>query len=253
MPRQPRNNLETTYFHIIVQGIGKESIFKSGALKAEYLKDISLFKDVYGVKLLTYCVMDNHSHLLIYSPDVTALADFMHRVNTRFAQWYNKLNDRVGYVFRDRYRSQPVCDESYLLNCMVYIHNNPVKAGVVQEAADYSYSGLQNYYTHMGPVDFECAAQFFDTSADNIEAVMNEKSAAADENCPVWEDVKEEAATAADIAASILAGQTVKPSLLRHDKETLRAVVGKMHTSGLTYKEISDAVGIPRSTLYTLL
>lgn len=251
MSRLPRKCFETNYFHVIVQGIGKEKIFETGRLKSEYLNDIEMFKQAHGIKILTYCVMDNHCHILLYAPDTNALGAFMLRVNTRYAQYYNKTNDRVGYVFRDRYRSQPIFKDEYLLNCMVYIHNNPVKVRVSQTAADYSYSGLQCYYSRNGVVDFDEAAKFLDVSSDNLEAVMKEKFDSADEGCPIWDDIKEEQKSSAEIAADITA-DFGDVRLLRYDKERLTKLAEKMKAAGVGRAEMAAAIGVPVRTLYDL-
>lgn len=252
MSRPARKAFDTNYFHVIVQGIGKEKIFETGRLKSEYLNDLQMFKAFHGIKILTYCVMDNHCHLLVYSPSAENLGAYMRRVNTRYAQYYNHIRDRVGYVFRDRYKSQAVFEGDYLINCMVYIHNNPVKAGIVQNAADYTYSGLQCYYSHTGGVDFDEAEKFFDTDADNVEAIMEEKSACADENCPFWIEAEEEKRSGAEIAREIVAacGDVL---VLRKDRERLKKIVAKMRAAGCNMSDIAKALGVARSVLFDLL
>ena len=72
------------------------------------------------------------------------LSEFMHRVNTIYASYYNHENNRVGYVFRNRYQIQTIKDEKHLKGCIVYIHNNPVKAMIVNKCSDYNYRVLMN-------------------------------------------------------------------------------------------------------------
>ena len=223
MSRLPRKAFETNYYHVIVQGIGKEKIFEQGWMKAEYLNDLALYKNIHGIKVLTYVVMDNHCHMLLYAPDAASLGAYMRRVNTRYAQFYNHMCERVGYVFRDRYKSQAIFDDDYLINCMVYIHNNPVKVGIVQNPADYAHSGLQCYYGRVGLVDRDAAAEFFDVDAANVEAVMQEKSAQADVWCPEWLDVPEESRSAEEMIADVVARCGVAKELLRYDKERLKS------------------------------
>lgn len=253
MSRLPRKAYETHYYHVIVQGIGKEEIFESGRFKSEYLNDIAMFKDMCGVKVLTYAVMNNHCHLLLYAPDSAALGTFMRRVNTRYAQYYNHVRERVGYVFRDRYKSQPIFDDNYLINCMVYIHNNPVKVGIVTEVADYSYSGLQCYHSRAGLVDLAAAGEIFDADAENVEAIMEERSAQADGNCPEWLDVEEERRSPQEIAARVIAGCGVPAELLKHDKARLKKAAETMLNAGLTRTEIAEAAGVSLRTLWAVM
>ena len=253
MSRLPRKAFETNYYHVIVQGIGKEKIFEQGWMKAEYLNDLALYKNIHGIKVLTYVVMDNHCHMLLYAPDAASLGAYMRRVNTRYAQFYNHMCERVGYVFRDRYKSQAIFDDDYLINCMVYIHNNPVKIGIVTEAADYSYSGLQCYHSRAGLVDLSAAGEIFDADAENVEAIMEERSAQADGNCPEWLDVEEERRSPQEIAARVIAGCGVPAELLKHDKARLKKAAETMLNAGLTRTEIAEAAGVSRQWLRTLM
>ena len=252
MPRIARQAAEGPFHHVIVQGIDREKIFGSALFKSTYLKILSTFKQEYGVAIITFCIMDNHAHLLLHSPSIEQLSGFMHRVNTRYAGTYNKLKDRVGYVFRNRYTNQSVSDDSYAINCMVYIHNNPVKAGVVQNAADYTHSGLRCYLEGSGIVDFDIAAELFDIDAENVEAIMAEKSAAADEYCPIWLDTKEDTPRHEETAKAIVSRLTDKPALLRHDKELLLQAVDQMRAAGISLSEIARHLSISRTTLYYL-
>lgn len=150
MPRMARKSLETSFFHIMVQGMNKEYIFNSRNDKDKYLYIINKYKDEYNVELLSYCIMDNHTHLLIYTEQISDMSKFMHSVNCSYSVYYNKINDRVGYVFRDRYKSEPIYKEDYLLKCINYIHMNPVKAGIVRDAKEYNYSSCNQYIKNEG-------------------------------------------------------------------------------------------------------
>lgn len=252
MPRQARNFAEGPYFHIVVQGVDREFIFGTPLLKSTYLKLLSVYQAAHDIGIITYCIMGNHAHLLVHAPSVDALSSFMHQVNTRYAGTYNKLNGRVGYVFRNRFLSQSVSDERYVMNCLVYIHNNPVKAGVVQNAADYTYSGLRCYLEGMGLVDFKRAAELFDTDPANVEAIMAEKSAAADAHCPVWLDTPEDRSDK-EAAQRIMSSLIDDPTLLRHDKKRLSEAIRLMQDAGMSLCEIAAHLNISRPTLYAHL
>lgn len=140
MPRQARKNLNTCFYHIMVQGINKEYIFNSEFLIQEYKKILFDKLNDSGITILSYCIMNNHAHLLLYSENISNLSKYMQKVNTTYSQFYNKLNKRVGYVFRDRYNSQEILDKNQLYNCIKYIHNNPVKAKMVKDIKNYKYS-----------------------------------------------------------------------------------------------------------------
>ena len=105
MPRIARNLLqEKKIFHIMVQGINKEKIFKLGSEKRKYIKLIKENLEEYEINLISYCVMTNHVHLLVYSENISSITQYMHNINTNYAIFYNKSHNRVGYVYRDRYK-----------------------------------------------------------------------------------------------------------------------------------------------------
>ena len=89
--------------------------------------------------------MDNHVHILIKEDSIERVSHFMHKINTIYAMYFNKKYNRIGYVFRDRYKSQAIYSEKQLYTCINYIHNNPVKAGICKIASEYEYSSYNEY------------------------------------------------------------------------------------------------------------
>jgi len=119
-----------------------------------YLKCLSEKRAEHNVSILAFCVMGNHAHLLLTAERIEAISLYVKRVNTTYAKYYNKINKRVGFVFRNRFRAEAIKDEAYLLNCIGYIHNNPVKAGIVEIAEAYEFSSAKNYLIRQGIIDF---------------------------------------------------------------------------------------------------
>lgn len=146
MPRVSRTSINSKYIHVITQGIKKEYIFKNDKYKQEYIKLLNNMLNEYeNTKLLAYCIMDNHAHLLIYTDKIEELSKIMSRVNTSYGIFYNKHRMRVGYVFRNRYYTQEIADKEHLFNTLAYIHKNPVKAGMVKNENQYKFSSYKNY------------------------------------------------------------------------------------------------------------
>ena len=143
MSRTPKKYINTPFFHIMVQGINKEPIFETSIEAEEYLKLIKQTKEEFDLQILSYCMMYNHAHFLIYVENDEELTKFMHKANLKYAKYYNKKNERVGYVFRDRYKAQPIMSRAHLLKCIEYIHNNPVKAHICNKPENYKYSSYK--------------------------------------------------------------------------------------------------------------
>ncbi|NLZ92724.1 MAG: transposase [Firmicutes bacterium] len=91
-----------------------------------------------------YCLMDNHVHILLYGEHEN-LSRLVKRINTSYVYYFNKKQSRVGHLFHDRFKSQPVETDAYLLAVVRYIHNNPVKAGMVADPLDYRWSSYRSY------------------------------------------------------------------------------------------------------------
>lgn len=145
MPRFPRSYIKTSFFHVITQGINKSYIFDKPEDIKYYIKTMYELVNQQDVNLIAYCIMNNHAHILIESNDLTQLSKYMHRLNTTYAIYYNKKYSRVGYIFRDRYKSEGIYSEEQLYNCINYIYNNPVKAGICKSPSEYPYSNYKNY------------------------------------------------------------------------------------------------------------
>lgn len=146
MPRLPRETFKgQSVFHVMVQGINKEKIFSKNREKFEYIKLIKEFKQEYEIKIIAYCIMDNHAHILLNTKEIENMTKFMHKINTSYGIYYNKNSKRVGYVFRNRFETQILKDISYLYNCILYIHNNPVKAGKCKYAKQYIFSSYYKF------------------------------------------------------------------------------------------------------------
>ena len=145
MSRQARKDLISNYVHIMAQGINREYIFEKDYFKEKYWRLLNEKKENYDLEIISHCIMDNHIHLVMHYETIEDLSEFMKRTNTAYAKWYNKQQERVGYVFRDRYKVEQILDYQHLYSCIRYVHNNPVKAGIVNKPKEYNYSSFKNY------------------------------------------------------------------------------------------------------------
>ena len=145
MARIARNQFETAFFHNMTQGINKEYIFEENRCKKKYLELIEEKSNQCDIRLISYTIMDNHSHILLYTENIENMSSFMKKINEEFAMYYNYINNRVGIVFRNRYRTQPILSEKQLFNCIRYIYNNPVRANMVLNPEEYIYSNFKDF------------------------------------------------------------------------------------------------------------
>lgn len=172
MGRKPRTLSPTGIYHICLRGVNKQRIF-------EYIEDYKGFftilrqardTDTFGnvletpnFELFSYCLMDNHVHLLLATNDVT-ISEIIKRISSSYARFFNNRYSRVGHLFQDRFRSETCADCKYLFTLLRYIHFNPVKAGVCIKPEDYPYSSYREI-TDENIADALCS---FDTLEDRI-------------------------------------------------------------------------------------
>ena len=100
MSRIARKYLNTSFFHVMSQGINREKIFYKKSYCKKYLNLMQENEKKYNVEIIAYCVMSNHVHMLIYAEKINNLSNFMRMINTSYARYFNWYENRVGYVFR---------------------------------------------------------------------------------------------------------------------------------------------------------
>ena len=132
MPRKARDQSPTDFYHIMMRGINKERIFERKQNKEFLLHLLKKDQENLEVEIGAFCIMDNHAHLIIKG-SINDISQFIKKINIKFAMRYNKNLERVGHVFQDRYRSENIYNDSHLMQAISYIHNNPVKAGIIKK------------------------------------------------------------------------------------------------------------------------
>lgn len=159
MPRKARKYVRASFFHVMCQGIKKEDIFSNKKHINKYLKLLKKYKDEFFIDIIAYCIMPNHVHLLLHSYNIQNISKFMHKLNGVYGMYYNDLEERVGYVFRDRFKMEEITDDKYLKNCIFYIHNNPVKAGICNIPSSYKYSSYEEFFSTPHLINFNLVNQ----------------------------------------------------------------------------------------------
>ena len=149
MPRFSRESLKTSYFHVMTQGIEKRYIFNEPAEIKLYIKIMYENLKEHNIEIIAYCIMNNHAHMLIKAENIAELSKYMQRLNSKYAVYYNKIHNRVGYVFRDRFKAEGIYDEKHFYNCIKYIYDNPVKAGICSKPEQYPYSNYKKIPVQM--------------------------------------------------------------------------------------------------------
>ncbi len=144
MPRAGRQVSSTGYYHVMIRGINKEFVFQSDDERRLLLELLGEQQASDKFELAAWCIMSNHLHAILKT-ELETLSRAVKVINLRYAARYNRLHRRVGPVFGDRYRSEVIEDDAYLLGALRYIHMNPVQARLVADPADYQWSSYREY------------------------------------------------------------------------------------------------------------
>ena len=153
MPRQSRQHSNSGVYHVMLRGIDRCDIFADDQDRGKFLKilrAVTAPEDSDGKPLPpycnihAYCLMDNHVHLLI-AEGAEDIGTVMKRIGVSYVSYYNKRHERLGPLFHDRFRSEPVDDTDYFITLLRYIHQNPVEAEMVTAPGQYRWSSWHEY------------------------------------------------------------------------------------------------------------
>lgn len=144
MARTQREYSSTGCYHIMLRGNERKKIILDDDDRQRFLEILLKKRTETELAVYAYCLMDNHIHLVLRD-EQNEISTIMKGIATSYAMFFNIKYNRVGHVFQDRFRSEPIGDERYLWSVIRYVHNNPVKAGVVKEAEQYKWSSYHEY------------------------------------------------------------------------------------------------------------
>ncbi len=144
MPRVARHVFPTIPHHITQRGNRREDVFFCGDDKQLYLEWLIDYCDKYDVSVLSYCVMDNHIHLVLTPSTEDGLMKVLKPLHMRYAQYMNKQKGWTGHLWQGRFFSSPL-DEAHTHAAIRYVERNPVEANMVEKAEQYKWSSAAHH------------------------------------------------------------------------------------------------------------
>lgn len=245
MPRTARKSSESNILHVMFRGINREAIFRDEDDRLRFFQIMTKCKSICDFELMAWCLMDNHVHLLL-RPRGEPMSLISKRIGCRYVYWYNQKYSRVGHLFQDRYRSEAVDTDAYFLTVLRYIMQNPLKAGMEQRMGDYRWTSFRAYAGHPdGLTDHEFASSYFQGKSEMLRFLTT----VSDERAM---DVPPDRASIPDSAVvkyltehdCVNAGQ-----FSGFDRGTQIELMRELSQMGATLRQISEATGIPRSSV----
>jgi REP element-mobilizing transposase RayT len=144
MARPLRIEYAGACYHVINRGNAGEKILTSGQDKGRYLEYLKKAVERYSIKIHTYCLMSNHYHLLVETPEPN-LSQAIQWLNVSYAVYFNKKQNRRGHLFQGRFKAILIDADEYLNQLSRYIHLNPVRAAMVKTPGEYPWSSYPSY------------------------------------------------------------------------------------------------------------
>ncbi|MCK4322741.1 transposase [candidate division WOR-3 bacterium] len=141
-----RITYQGAYHHVMNRGIKGVDIFSDDKAKDYFLSALEEKSKKLKMRILTYCIMDNHYHLILQNSS-ERLSDFMKQLNAQYGIYYRKREGGKGYVFQGRYKSTLIQEDRYLDMAIVYVLLNPVRKGEVSDPYGYRWSSIHEYFS----------------------------------------------------------------------------------------------------------
>lgn len=165
MSRQAREMSISGIFHIMLRGINKQIIFEEDNDRKKFLDILLRYKSISKYDVYGFCLMNNHIHLLLKENE-ESISIAVKRICSSYVRWYNEKYERCGHLFQERFKSEVVENDSYLMTVLRYIHQNPIKAGLSNKVSDYKWSSYNEYIGRSIVSDTDYLLQYISNSRD---------------------------------------------------------------------------------------
>ena len=250
-------------FHVMMCGINHQNIFEEPEDYYQFIATLDRMRVHYdeegspsGINCAyyAYCLMSNHFHLLIRERE-ERLGETIKRIAGSYVYYYNRKYGRDGHLFKERFKSEPVNDMSYFTTLLRYIHQNPVKAGIVEHVREYEFSSWGEYD---GSVD--SVFQICDTATvlrrkpyEQLNDLMNEmlpdtvrcldiedSSRSRPSDDQVWQMIIE------------MVGVTNSSAFQVLEDKSKRMVLKELKDKGASYRQLERLTGVGRGLIQKL-
>lgn len=176
MARPLRVEYPGAFYHVMNRGNAGDDIFISERDREKFQEYLSLAKERFSLIIHTYCLMTNHYHLLIETPEAN-LGRAIHWLNVSYATYFNKKRQRKGHLFQGRYKAILVDADEYLTCLSRYIHLNPIRAKMTETADSYRWSSYAAFIGKASPPDWlETGYLLSNFSKQKKKAIQNYKA-----------------------------------------------------------------------------
>lgn len=249
MPRQARAKSETGIYHVMLRGVNHQQIFEDSEDCNKFLQTLQDCKKISAFRLFAYCLMDNHIHLLLQQGK-EPIEQIIKRIGARYVYWYNAKYQRIGHLFQDRFRSEPVETEKYFLTVIRYIHQNPLKAGYCKTLEDYRFSSYLEYLSEPKVTDTAFVLKII-----SLQEFVRYHQEIRQDICLEIDQQRRRQLTdeqAKDIVTQLTHCKTIT-EVQKLDIKTKSIFVKQLKAKGLSIRQISRLTGISKGMVENYL
>lgn len=242
MGRTRRLFSDSGYYHIILRGVNRELIFLDDEDHEKMTACLKRYSCETDTGIIVYCLMSNHIHLLLYAEEGPAL--FIKKVASSYVYYYNHKYERIGHLFQDRYKSEPIDNEAYFLTAARYILRNPEKAGICS-TEKYRWSSWQEIEGDPVITNTDILIR----AAGGKGALMDYIRTETEDECMDIDEIPKYS----DQNAIWLIGQITgsdNPAMIRElPRATRNKILCELKNTGIPIRQLAKLTGISRNTI----
>lgn len=142
MPRRARVSVGGICYHVINRGNRRARVFHDDSAYTGFLDFMSRASEAVPMRVVGYCLMPNHFHLVLWPIDDGDMSRWMHRLMTAHARFHHRRFSSDGRIWQDRFKSFPIEQDRHLLSVLRYVERNPLRAKMVDSAQQWRWSSL---------------------------------------------------------------------------------------------------------------
>src|SRR2546429_218454 len=144
MPRRLRQAAGGYVYHVLNRGVGRYAFFKKTTDYDAFVRVLAEAHERTPMRVLGYCLMPNHLHLVLWPRKDGELSEFMRWLTVTHTQrWHARYHSQgTGPIYQGRFKSFPIAEDDHLLTVLRYVERNPLRAGLVRSAAKWRWSSL---------------------------------------------------------------------------------------------------------------
>jgi len=144
MARPLRMDYPDTFYHILARGNERKEIFRDEKDYLRFLDTLGKMVERFKLEVHAYVLMKNHFHLLVHTQE-SNLSRAIQWLGVSYSVWFNRRHQRSGHLFQGRFKSFLIENDHYFTAMCLYIHGNPLRAGMVRRLSDYRWSSYPAY------------------------------------------------------------------------------------------------------------